>query len=257
MLWWSRVIKEVSAPGGECEVPVREMFPCWQEEGEGSGDGEAPRQAGEKAEDLLEGARREAERILQAAREEAEELKARAREEGFRAGWEEGREAGFRAGAAEAETLRQEAEGLRRQAEKVLEEARAAYRDTLRAAEGDIVELALEVASKIIKRQVELSPEVVLDIAKGAVQRVAEGQIYTIYAAPSDVDFLRQRREELLQDMGAGIRLQIVPDEAIHPGGFRVETENGFVDATVESQLQEARRILRADGKGEEWADTL
>ncbi|GFN24149.1 FliH/SctL family protein [Thermanaeromonas sp. C210] len=256
MLWWSRVIKEVAAPGGEYEVPVREMSRWWREDGEGSGCGEDPR-IGERAAALLEDARREADLILQAAREEAEELKARAREEGYRAGWEEGRKAGFRAGAAEAEALREEAEGLRRQAGKVLEEARAAYRDTLRAAEEDILGLALEVAAKIIRRQVELAPEVVLDITRSALQRVAEGQIYTIYAAPADADFLRQRREELLQDMSAGARLQIVADEALQPGGFRVETENGFIDATVESQLEEVRRLLRAGGKGKEWADRL
>ncbi|MGI9951216.1 FliH/SctL family protein [Moorellaceae bacterium AZ2] len=257
MLWWSRVIKDVTAPGGECKVPVRDMPPWWPEEEEAAGYREDLGEAEERAEVILARARQEAEITLQAARQEAEDLKARAREEGYRAGWEEGRKAGFRAGAAEAEALRQEAERCRQQAGKVLQEAQAAYRDTLRAAEEDILGLALEIAAKIIRRQVELAPEVVLEIARSAIHRVAEGQVYIIYAAPGDAEFLRQRREELLKEMGAGARLQIIADEALQPGGFRVETENGFIDATVETQLEEARRLLRTGGKSKEWVDKL
>lgn len=250
MQWWSRVIKEVTAAREECPVPVRELA-SWN-------GGQTVEAAAEKGEDgagalagaILEQARREAEALRRAAQEEVELWKRRAWEEGYNRGLEEGRRAGWEAGAAEARALREEAENYRLESKQLLEEVGKAYRETIAAAQDRLLELALEIAAKIVGRQVELHPETVLDIVRRAVLQVAEGQFYTIYAAPKDAEFLRQHREEILKELAAEVRLQVVADAGLKPGGCRVETENGFVDATVDTQLEEIRRLLKAGGPG-------
>ncbi|WP_172839038.1 FliH/SctL family protein [Thermanaeromonas toyohensis] len=199
----------------------------------------------ERAELLLEEARREAESLREKAQKEVEALKRQGWEEGYRAGWEEGHRDGLQAAKAEAEILRREGEKIREQAREVLKEAKEVYKETLKEAEEQVLELALEIAEQIVGRQVELNRDIVLDIAHKAIQRVAEGQFYTIYASPDEAALLRQHREELLKEAPPKARLQIIADPALKPGGCRVETESGFVDATVDTQLMEVRRLLK------------
>lgn len=249
MQWWSRVIKEVAATKEECQVPVRQLLTWWPGKEEEMSLEDSDGDIKGRAAVILARARQEAEAIRQAAQQEVELLKRRSWEEGYRAGLEEGRREGFQAGAAEAEALREEAENYRQRARQLLKEARRAYRETIKAAQEQILDLALEIAAKIVGKQVELSPDIVLNIARGAIREVAEGQFYILYAAPPDAEVLRQHQEELLKEAAAGARLQVVADEELKPGGCRVETESGFVDATIDTQLETVKRLLKADGK--------
>jgi flagellar assembly protein FliH len=249
MQWWSRVIKEVPATKEECQVPVRQLVNWWPGQGADMPLEESEGDVRERAAVILARARQEAEALRRAAQEEVALLKRQAWEEGYQAGREEGRREGFQAGAAEAEALREEAEHYRQRARQLLKEARRAYRDTIKAAQEQILDLALEIAAKIVGKQVELNPDIVLDIARRAIHEVAEGQFYIIYAAPPDAEFLRQHREELLKEVAAGARLQVVADEELKSGGCRVETESGFVDATIDTQLETVKRVLKRGGK--------
>jgi len=247
MLSWSRVIKGVSCSREHRPVPVRPVFidqhdaelpckvPCVGSE----------ENFKEEAELLLEKARQEAAYLRDKAREEAEALKRQGWEEGYRAGREEGYRKGLEEARAEAEAVRREGEKIREEAQIVLKEARKAYQEAIEAAEEKILELAVEIAGQIVGRQVELDRDIILDIARRAIQRVAEGQFYTIYASPEEAAFLRQHREDLLKEAPPNARLQIIADPAVKPGGCRVETESGFIDATVDTQLAEVRRLLK------------
>ncbi|MBC7325111.1 MAG: hypothetical protein H5T99_07340, partial [Moorella sp. (in: Bacteria)] len=132
---------------------------------------------------------------------------------------------------------------------QVLKNARRVYQETISAAEGDIIELALAIAAKIIVKEVELRPDLVLEIARQAIRQVAEGQNYIIYASPEVAEVIRQHRAELLAEAVPGARLQVVEDPGFQACGCRVETENGFVDAGVDSQLEELKKILREDAR--------
>lgn len=241
MLSWSRVIKGASCLKEPRPVPVR---PLLLEQLEIPFE-IAKENCKEKAELLLEEARQEAAYLRKKAQEEAEALRRQGWEEGYRAGWEEGYRKGIEEAQTEAEAIRREGEKIREEAKLVLKEAREVYKETIEIAEERILELAMEIAEEIVGRQLELSRDIILDIARRAIQRVAEGQFYTIYASPDEVAFLRQYREELLKEVPPNARLQIIADPAVKPGGCRVETENGFVDATVDTQLAEVRRLLK------------
>ncbi|MCG0278394.1 MAG: hypothetical protein L5656_07660 [Thermanaeromonas sp.] len=224
-------------------VPVRPVFlgePVPEVSCKGPGES-----SDQEAELVLDGARKEATRLLEEARQEAETLKQQGWEEGYRAGKEEGYRRGLEEAKAEGEALRREGEKIREEARVVLKEAKEAYNETIKRAEEKILELAIEIASEIIGREVELNKEIILDIARRAIERVAEGQAYTIYASPEEAAFLRQHREELLKEAPLNARLQVIADPGVRPGGCRVETENGFVDATVDTQLEEIRRLLK------------
>ncbi|MDN5344429.1 MAG: flagellar assembly protein FliH [Clostridia bacterium] len=260
---WSRVLKEARPGRGERVIPLRPLqlvLPPDRTRAAAGGDaasqgggGEAP---GGENRDTLAVARAEAAAILDQARQEAAAIKDAARAEGEQvlaearvAGEARGYQEGLERAREEAGRIRQEAEGIRQQARQVLVEARQAYQDTIAAAEGEIIDLALAIAARIIGREVELRPDLVLEIARPAVRQVAEGQHYIIYAAPEAAEVIRQRRAELLAEAAPGARLQVLADPAFKAGGCRVETENGFVDASIDTQLAAVKKILRADNR--------
>ena len=196
--------------------------------------------AREEAAAILAQAREEAAAIIEAARAERQQLLEEARAAGAERGFQEGLERA----RAQADRIRAEAESTRSEARQVLAEARRVYQQNISAAEGEIIALALSIAAKIIGREIELRPDIVVEIARQAIRQVAEGQHYTIYTDPAAAEVVRQHRAELLAEAAPGARLQVIADPGFTPGGCRVETENGFVDAGVDSQLEALKRIL-------------
>ncbi|WP_258359725.1 FliH/SctL family protein [Moorella sulfitireducens] len=253
---WSRVLKEAGPGRGERIIPLRPLqaVPA-KRPGEGQDTGNPGDGAAAKAGAMEEAAARErAAAILEQARREADAIKDAAFEERQKV-LEEGRAAGeargYREGLAQAEEealrIRREAEAAREEARQVLQEARRVYQETISAAEGDIIELALAIAGKIIGREIELRPDLVVEMARQAIRQVAEGQNYIIYASPEAAGAIRQRRAELLAEAAPGARLQVIADPAFKGGGCRVETENGFIDAAIDTQMEELKKIFRQD----------
>ncbi|CEP68898.1 Flagellar assembly protein FliH/Type III secretion system HrpE [Moorella glycerini] len=254
----SRILKKAGAGWGERVIPLRpvQVAAAIEYTGEEAGKPEARDEmeanparevtaAREEAAALLEQARREAAAIKEAAVEERQEVLEEARAAGEARGYQEG----LARAEGEAERIRREAEAAREEARQVLAEAQKAYQETISAAEGEIIELALAIASKIIGQEIELRPDLVLEIARQAIRQVAEGQNYIIYASPEAAETIRQRRAELLAEAAPGARLQVIADPGFKAGGCRVETENGFVDASVDSQLEELKKIFRVDAR--------
>lgn len=182
---------------------------------------------------LLADAAREAEALVTSARAEAGALREAAR----RAGYDEGR----LAGRAEAE---RQAQSLKDEACQVLESARQERAAMLEGLEKEIVGLALAVAEKVIRRQVSVEQEIVLDIAREALRRAVDSHNVFLHAHPSLAGMLQEKRDELERNLVEGASLQVVADSGISPGGCRVETEMGDVHATIEEQLAEIRDAL-------------
>ncbi|WP_406678105.1 FliH/SctL family protein [Neomoorella carbonis] len=260
---WSRVLKEAGPGWGERVIPLRPLQVASAADHSGDqepgspDDGAAAEAAArevtaarEKAAAILEQARREAAAIKEAALAERQ----KALEEGRAAGEARGYQEGLSRAEEEAVRIRREAEAAREEARQVLAEAQRTYREMLSAAEGDIIELALAIAGKIIGQEIELRPELVVEMARQAVRQVAEGQNYIIYTSPEAADIIRRRRAELLAEAAPGARLQVIADPAFKAGGCRVETENGFIDAGVDSQLEELKKIFRLDARAPDAA---
>lgn len=257
---WCRVLKETRPVAVERVVPLRVLRLVPPPEAAAPGDqADAANPAAAKAEAAtaearaqVAAAREEAAAILARARQEAEEIKARAlaeREQALAAGRAAGQEQGYQEGLARAEeeaaAIRREADNLREEARQVLAEAQRSYQETIAAAEGATIDLALTIAARVVGRAVELRPDLVLEIARPAIRQVAEGQHYLIYAAPAAAAVIREHRQELLAEAAPGARLQVLADPGFKAGGCRIETENGFVDASVDTQLEEVKKILR------------
>jgi len=175
-------------------------------------------------------------RILAEARAEAQAIRAQAHAEGRAQGHADGVAETTAAALALGEALR----GVHELREQLAGEM-----------ERDAVELALALAAKILAGTLEVEPERVLDVVRGALRRVADRRQIVVLADPSDLEVLSGAVGEL-QAQAGGIELcEVQSDRRVGRGGAVVRTAEGEIDATVQTQLDRARAIMLEALSGE------
>lgn len=107
-----------------------------------------------------------------------------------------------------------------------------------RDAEEDLVRLAIEIARRILRREIATDPAAVLGLAKAALERLAAREILRVRVTPSDVALLQRH----LAEQGMPDRIEVTGDANLERGAVIVETSRGDLDASVETQLQEIER---------------
>ena len=176
-------------------------------------------------------AQREAE-----ARGRLETLLDEARRLAFARGFEAGQQAQATEAVGEALAL------LRQAAEAVVE----ARRSALEAAESDAVALAVEVAGRIVQKNVESDRDLALSTVREALRRVADRTRLTIRVNPVDLALVSSHRAEWVEMVGASGVVDVVADRRVPRGGTEIISPSGIVDARLGSMLDEARRLAES-----------
>jgi flagellar assembly protein FliH len=173
---------------------------------------------------------------------------AEGREQGRLAGLAEGRAAGVEEGRRQAEEALQ---GELRQAAAALRLAVAALdreRERLAAeARGEVVAIALEVARKLVKREVRCAGDVALRNLEAAVALIFRRGDAVVELHPDDVAAVEAAVAEgspWAADFHS-VKLRAAPE--IERGGCRVLTGAGCVDSTLAVQLELIEAALLAD----------
>ncbi len=155
--------------------------------------------------------------------------------EAFTKGYEQGERAGAEAAATRAEAM------LRRLA-RTIEELSDLRRTMIRSTEQEMVRLALAIARRIVRREVAADTTLVLSLARAALDRLGDRNAVTIRLHPDDCAAMRSQQAEL-----GCAHVTVTPDAGVPRGGCRVETDFGFVDASLDAQLNEIAQALLAD----------
>jgi flagellar assembly protein FliH len=104
-------------------------------------------------------------------------------------------------------------------------------------AECEVVKLAVEVAKKIVHREIQADPHIIQTLVRVALSHVAERSSVTIHLNPADHGYLIEQRSELSENEGRDISL--LADKSIEPGGCLIQTDCGDVDARIEEKFRE------------------
>lgn len=109
-----------------------------------------------------------------------------------------------------------------------------------------IMEVSVEIAKKILNKEIETDKTAVLSIIKGVVEEVnkTENKI-TLKVMPKDVELVRDKVPELFSGNYFEAKISVVPDNTIKEGGVIVETSNGIIDATIETQVAIIEKALK------------
>lgn len=183
-------------------------------------------------------------------------------------------EAGPDTGPSEAENLQQAfeiekqqareaglAEGLEKgkqtviaELENVIQKLRHAYMDIekyrkalYQKAEKETVDLSLAVARKIIGQEIALDRQIVLNVVKGALDKVIDHDKVKIRINPQDLDAVQTALYEFIPHVEKLENVNFESDAAITPGGCVVETNFGTVDARLENQVEQIESAFTAE----------
>lgn len=151
---------------------------------------------------------------------------------------------GFAAGErAGLEAAGQRGEAMLTRLTDTLEQLSALRNTMIHSTERQMVQLALAIAHRIIQREVSLDRDLVVAMARVALDRLGETARVTVRMNPEDFAVTAQARAAKL----AGSNVSVVADARIGRGGCRVESDLGVMDAGVEEQLREVARALLGD----------
>jgi flagellar assembly protein FliH len=156
-------------------------------------------------------------------------------------GYSNGHEEGYAAGAAAAEAaMAQSIEQLRHLASSVLEQHATFYR----AAERQVVDLALQIAQKVIEHEVENMPDLAVNVIRSALDEMDARTAVRVRVSPDDEELLRRRWPQVVPSAIGAERIELQADERIQSGGAIIETTQGQVDAQLETKLAQIGNAL-------------
>ncbi len=200
----------------------------------------------QEANTVLEEASAEVKRIISEAvsktKEQSEDIRHQAHEQGFTLGKQEGYD-------TECKTVKEKFQGLLSQIEMVLIEAKKEKERIFQKAQEDmseeIVELAVLIAKKIIKTEISTNQDIIVANIKNALSKMkSQGEI-TIRVNLVDLQHVEFMKDELLS-LASGLKgIHFHDDPSIEPGGCKIETTLGIIDATISAQMERVEQELK------------
>ncbi|MDQ7822974.1 MAG: FliH/SctL family protein [Candidatus Eremiobacteraeota bacterium] len=183
-------------------------------------------EAEKKAEEIIKKARAEAKKLIEETKLYSQSAFSQAERDGLQKGKEDGFEAG-----------REEMSNLIREAKNVLEQAMKERELLLRSIEPEVAKLAIRIAEKIIKLQLETDPEIVVSMIRAALETVKQRDEVIIKVNQEDYEYAKGKKD-IFACMVEGLKtLDIIVDPGVDRGGCIIETNLGNADARIVTQI--------------------
>ncbi|SPE30365.1 Flagellar biosynthesis/type III secretory pathway protein-like protein [Candidatus Sulfopaludibacter sp. SbA3] len=112
--------------------------------------------------------------------------------------------------------------------------------ETMRRAEGDTVRLAIEIARRVLHRELSIDVSALEALIKAALEKLQSQEVYRVRVHPDQEKLVRA----CLDQTGRGQAIAVVGDPVQPQGGAVFDISRGSLDASVETQLAEIERGL-------------
>ncbi|MCX7904172.1 MAG: FliH/SctL family protein [Caloramator sp.] len=201
--------------------------------------------AKERARSLIEVAEREAKDIINKANESANSMLEDAQKKGYSTGYTKGYQDGFQKGLDEAKI---EAQKLKEEIDLYAKNVQLEVKEYIKQKEEEIIRLSLEIARQILKSEITVNKEAILNIARSVISKSLDKRQIILKLNPSDYSFLKGRRDELEIFVENSNDLILLADPDVQEGDVVAETPSGYIDAKIETQIKQIlNKLLRND----------
>jgi flagellar assembly protein FliH len=103
----------------------------------------------------------------------------------------------------------------------------------------DILEISIDIARKIVKKEIEQNPQIVLETITDVLKTISNEETkISIRVNPTQLALAKENLPEIISSSGLEVRTNVVSDDTIKVGGCIIQSSNGIVDATVDTQLE-------------------
>ncbi|MGI5818242.1 MAG: FliH/SctL family protein [Armatimonadota bacterium] len=107
-----------------------------------------------------------------------------------------------------------------------------------------VVRIAVEVARRIVRRELQTDPGLTARTVGAALDQIATASETRVRVHPLDARLLKSTIREIVPAPDEAASLQIIPDGSIERGGCVVESDRGIVDARLQTQFEEMQGRL-------------
>ncbi len=197
--------------------------------------------AKESSRSITEAAKAEAEAIKKAAKLEVESWRDKAYKEGFALGEEKGISAGEEQGLHEA---RLDWQNLMKETEMLISELQTSRIGIIKASEEEMLRLVIAFARSVIKVEPLAQPDIILKNLDYAINKIADTDKIVLRINIKDKAMCQAHKDAFMSKLSSVAELRIVEDPTLSPGGIKIETGVGTIDATIESQAGELEKAL-------------
>jgi flagellar assembly protein FliH len=158
--------------------------------------------------------------------------------EAFTKGYAAGEQAGLEAGTTRSD-------GMLRRLGQTIEEVEGLRPQIIAETERQMVQIALAVARRILRREVSVDQDLIVAISRVALDRLGDTAVATIRLNPDDYAAVTARHG----GQWAGARVTVSADAGVSRGGCRVESDLGFIEAGIDAQFDQLVHALLGDGE--------
>jgi flagellar assembly protein FliH len=117
-----------------------------------------------------------------------------------------------------------------------LEEVAGLRERIIKTAERDLVELSIEIAKKLVHREVQIDEKIIATLVRVALDRLSMKKGIKVTVNPSDSEILTEELKDLLDEEGS---IELRTDDDLRRGDCLVESDYGSIDARISEQFKE------------------
>jgi len=114
----------------------------------------------------------------------------------------------------------------------------------LKEAEGQLADLAVAIARKVLAQEIQAGRYEIEPIVKEALAQVPDARDVVVRLHPADLARCQAAGQD--QDQGADARVRFVADPDVPQAGCVIETPEGVLGSVVDGQLGEIGEALKA-----------
>jgi flagellar assembly protein FliH len=107
-------------------------------------------------------------------------------------------------------------------------------------AEGDTIKLSLAIARRVLRRELAIDHDAMRGLVMAALEKLQAQEICRVRTNPAQAAAITA----CLRESASNAKVEVIPDGSLQPGGVVFETNQGNLDASVDSQLAEIERGL-------------
>ncbi|KGE73525.1 flagellar assembly protein FliH [Spirochaeta lutea] len=185
-------------------------------------------EAEQEAEKMLNSAKDEATRLVDEANREAEDIREAAKKEGYQIGFSQGYEKG-----------EEEVNRVVERVHLILTKAIDRRNEIIEESEGQLIQLVLQIAKKVIKVLSENQKNIVVNNIVQALRKLKSKADVIIRVNLLDLKTTTAHTKELIAKFERVSSITVMEDSTVGPGGCIIETDFGQIDARISSQLRE------------------
>jgi flagellar biosynthesis/type III secretory pathway protein FliH len=122
--------------------------------------------------------------------------------------------------------------------DKGLSELLKVRKDIYLETEQEIVKLAIAIARKIVRNEIRVNKDTVVNVVKEALKKVEGSERVKVKLSIKDFQFIKSEKPAIIDKITNIENVGFEMDESIPDGGCIMETEYGDIDARIEKQFQ-------------------